>query len=103
MNGKVDTAQVTFGQPFIPGLGMGENVLVASVATANEGEVNGIVKGNHAAYVYKVVKHDRTQRTPGDEVARQFAMTRGNQAVMQNVEGILRKATNVENKMIKFF
>ena len=103
MESKIDTAQVTFGQPFIPGLGMGENAFVAGVAAAKENELNGMVKGNSAVYVYKVIKHDRTQRTPGQEVERQFSMSRGSNAVMQNVEGILRKATTVENNMIKFF
>lgn len=103
MESKVDTAQVTFGQPFIPGLGMSENAFVASVTTAKENELNGVVKGNSAVYVYKVIKHDRTQRTPGQEIDRQFSMSRGSSAVMQNVEGILRKATTVENNMIKFF
>ena len=71
MNCKVDTAQVTFGQPFIPGLGWGENALVANVAVAKENELNGVVKGNSAVYVFKVIKHDRTERTPGAEVERQ--------------------------------
>ena len=103
MESKVDTAQVTFGQPYVPGLGMGENAFVASVVDAKENELKGVVKGNSAAYVFKVVKHDRSQRTPGSEVDRQFAMTRGTNAVMQNVERILRKASKVENNMIKFF
>ena len=103
MESKVDTAHVTFGQPFVPGLGMGENALVAGVTVAKENELNGVVKGNNAVYVYKVIKHDRTDRTAGAEVERQFARTRGNQAVLQNAEAILRKATTVENKMIKFF
>lgn len=103
MESKVDTAQVTFGQPFVPGLGMGEKAFVAGVTVAKENELKGVVKGNSAVYVYKVIKHDRTQRTPGQEVDRQFSMSRGSNAVMQNVEGILRKATTVENNMIKFF
>ena len=82
---------------------MSENAFVASVTTAKENELNGVVKGNSAVYVYKVIKHDRTQRTPGQEIDRQFSMSRGSSAVMQNVEGILRKATTVENNMIKFF
>ncbi|MBQ7941455.1 MAG: SurA N-terminal domain-containing protein [Muribaculaceae bacterium] len=103
MNCKVDTAQVTFGQPFIPGLGMGENILTAAVTAAKENELNGVLKGSNAVYVYKVIKHDRTERTPGAEVERQFARTRGNSAVMQNADAILRKAAKVENNMIKFF
>jgi peptidyl-prolyl cis-trans isomerase D len=103
MNADVDTAQVTFGQQFIPGLGMGENAFVASVATAEEGKLSEVVKGNNAVYVYQVIKHNRSERTPGAEVARQFATTRGSSAVMQNVEGILRGATKVENNMIRFF
>ena len=103
MESKVDTAFVTYGQPFVPGLGMGENAFVASVVSAKENELNGVVKGNNAVYVYKVIKHERTQRTPGQEVERQFSTTRGNSAVLQNADAILRKATEVENNMIKFF
>lgn len=103
MECSVDTAHVTFGQPFVPGLGWGENVLVAQVVTAKENELKGVVKGNTAVYAFKVIKHDRTERTPGAEVERQFSRTRGNSAVMQNADAILRKAAKVENTMIKFF
>lgn len=103
MNAKVDTAHVTFGQAFIPGLGMGENAFVASVYAAKENELNGVVKGNNGVYVFQVLKHNRSERTPGSEVDRQFNSTRGANAVMQNLESILRGATTVENNMIKFF
>ncbi len=103
MECSVDTAHVTFGQPFVPGLGWGENTLVANVISAKENEFKGVVKGNSAVYAFKVIKHDRTERTPGAEVERQFTRTRGSSAVMQNADAILRKAAKVENNMIKFF
>ena len=103
MNTQVDTAYVTFGQPFVQGLGMGESVLVAGATTANEGELNGVVKGENAVYVYQVVSRENSGRTAGPEVDRQFSMTRGGNAIMQNADAILRKAANVENTMIKFY
>lgn len=103
MNCKVDTANVTFGQPFIPGIGIGEGKLAANVSVAKENELKGLVKGNNAVYAYMVIKKDVSQRTPGEEVDRQFSMTRGSSAVVKNVEAILRGATKVENNMIKFF
>lgn len=104
MNSKVDTAQVTFGQMFIPKIGMGESNLTARVSASKLNAVMGPVQGNSAVYVYQVVKQDRTPRTAApQEMERQFAMTRGNNAVMQHVLDILRKATTVDNKMIKFF
>ena len=103
MNSKIDTAQVTFGQPFVAGIGMGENKFVAEVYGAKEGELSSMVKGNSGVYVFQVVKHNRSERTPGAEVERQFNSTRGASAVMQNIDAILRKSTTVENEMIKFF
>ena len=104
MNSKVDTTQVTFGQMFIAKIGVGESDLTARVATAKLNAIEGPVKGNNGVYVFQVVKQERTERTAvPEESERQFASTRGNQAVMSNALQILRKATKIENKMIKFF
>lgn len=103
MNTQVDTAYVTFGQPFVQGLGMGESVLIAGATTANEGEMKGVIKGDNAVYVYQVVSRENSGRTQGPEVDRQFSMTRGAQAIMQNADAILRKAVDIENTMIKFY
>lgn len=104
MNAKVDTTQVTFGQMFIAKIGVGESDLTARVATAKLNDVVGPVKGNNGVYVFQVTKQERTERTATPEEGnRQFAMTRGSNAVMNHVLDILRNATTVENKMIKFF
>ncbi|MGN0212962.1 MAG: SurA N-terminal domain-containing protein [Muribaculaceae bacterium] len=104
MNAKVDTTQVTFGQMFIAKIGVGESDLTARVATAKLNAIEGPVKGNNGVYVFQVVKQDRTERTAApEESERQFASTRGSQAVMSNALQILRNATTVDNKMIKFF
>lgn len=104
MNAKVDTTQVTFGQMFIAKIGVGESDLTARVATAKLNDVVGPVKGNNGVYVFQVVKQDRTERTPTTEEGdRRFAMSRGSNAVMNHALDILRNATTVENKMIKFF
>ena len=74
------------------------------MATAKQGELVGPVKGNNGVYVFQVVKQDRTERTATPEEGnRQFAMQRGSNAVMNHALDILRNATTVENKMIKFF
>lgn len=104
MNAKVDTTQVTFGQMFIAKIGVGESDLTARVATAKLNDVVGPVKGNNGVYVFQVTKQERTERTATPEEGnRQFAMTRGSNAVMNHALDILRNATTVENKMIKFF
>ena len=104
MNAKVDTTQVTFGQMFIAKIGVGESNLTARVATAKLNDVVGPVKGNNGVYVFQVTKQERTQRTATPEEGnRQFAMQRGSNAVMNHALDILRNATTVENKMIKFF
>ncbi|MDD6778416.1 MAG: peptidyl-prolyl cis-trans isomerase, partial [Bacteroidales bacterium] len=104
MNAKIDTTQVTFGQMFIAKIGVGESDLTARVATAKLNDVVGPVKGNNGVYVFQVTKQERTERTATPEEGnRQFAMTRGSNAVMNHVLDILRNATTVENKMIKFF
>ena len=105
LSAAVDTTQVTFGQPYIPKVGMGEAALTARVAVAKEGAVSAPVKGVSGVYMFQVIKNDVSQRpTTDEETNRQFAITRGNNVVLQNALSILRKATNVtKSDMIKFF
>ena len=99
-----DSAQVTFGQNYIAKIGAGESALTASVATAQPGTVVGPVKANTSVIVYKIVNQEQSKRELTDmETEQQFARTRGNQAVMSQALNILRNATTVENKMIRFF
>lgn len=104
MSTSIDTTQVTFGQAFIPKIGVGESELTAKVSVAKKGAVVGPVKGVNGVYAFEVTKVDKSERTPTDiEADRTFATTRGNQAVMQNAIEILRKAVKVKKDMLKFF
>ena len=104
MKSTVDTTQVTFGQSFIPKIGVGESELTAKVAVAKKDVVVGPVKGATGVYAFKVTGVSKSERTPTDiEADRTFASTRGNQVVMQNAVEILRKAVKVEKDMIRFF
>lgn len=104
MNAKIDTVHVTYGQPFIPELGlMKENALVGSVYAAKENEVSKVVKGATGVYVFKVIKNERTTREPGAEVERAFNISRGFDVINQHLLNILRNSTTIENDMIKFF
>ena len=104
MKATVDTTQVTFGQMFIPKIGVGESELTAKVAVAKKDAVVGPVKGATGVYAFQVTGVSKSERTPTDvEADRTFASTRGNQVVMQNAVEILRKAVKVEKDMLRFF
>lgn len=104
MKSKVDTAQVTFGQAFIPGINAMESALLARASVAQPGKVQGLVKGNSGIFAYMITKQERTSRSPEKaDLTRRFDATRGNNAVMQHAIEILKKSTKVENKMSKFF
>ena len=105
MESKVDTAvNVTFGQMFIPMVGINESVLLGRVPVSKANTVVGPVKGNTAVYVYEVtgVKTEGRKFNP-EESANQFSSFRGGNAVAQRAVEILRKNAKVENNMIKFY
>ena len=105
MESKVDTAvNVTFGQMFIPMVGINESVLLGRVPASKANTVVGPVKGNTAVYVYEVtgVKTEGRKFNP-EESAAQFSSSRGGNAVAQRAVEILRKNVKVENDMIKFY
>ncbi|MGM9804094.1 MAG: SurA N-terminal domain-containing protein [Muribaculaceae bacterium] len=104
MKATTDTTQVTFGQQFIPKIGVGEAELTAKASVAKKGELVGPVKGVYGVYAFQVSDSQKSERKPTDfEADRTFATTRGSQAVMQNALEILRKAVKVEKDMIRFF
>lgn len=104
LGAKVDTTDITFGQPFIPKVGMSESALIGRASVAQVGGVQPPVKGESGVFVYQVIEQSKTPRTPEDaDAVRQFTATRGSGVVMQNALAILRKATKVEKDLIKFF
>lgn len=104
LGAKVDTTDITFGQPFIPKVGMSESALIGRASVAQVGGVQVPVKGESGVFVYQVIEQSKTPRTPEDaDAVRQFTATRGSGVVMQNALAILRKATKVEKDLIKFF
>lgn len=104
MNAKVDTAQVTFGQSYIPKIGAGESELTGAVYAAKENSVVGPIKGKTGVYAFVVTNNVKSERTPTDQEAdRTFSTTRGSQAVMRNAVNILRHSVKVEKDMLRFF
>lgn len=104
LGAKVDTTDITFGQPFIPKVGMSESALIGRASVAQVGGVQAPVKGESGVFVYQVIEQSKTPRTPEDaDAVRQFTATRGSGVIMQNALAILRKATKVEKDLIKFF
>lgn len=100
----IDAATVTFGQPYVPGIGFGESALLGQVSVAPLNTVAGPIQTNNAVIVYKVNKIDNEGRPYNfDESSNNYAAQLGSQAVMQKVVDILRKGTNVETDMLKFF
>ncbi|MDD2961184.1 MAG: SurA N-terminal domain-containing protein [Muribaculaceae bacterium] len=103
MNSSVDTTTCNFAQPFIAMVGY-EPALAGSIAAAKPGVVSKVIKGNNAVYVYQVTSIDNNgPKLSPKEAGERYAMTLGGNAIMQNAIEILRKATKVDNQMIKFY
>lgn len=100
----IATADVTFGQPYVAGIGFGESVLLGQVAAAPLNTVVGPVQTNNGIIVYQVNSVDKSGRPYNfDESANNYASQLGSQAVMQKVVDILRNGTEVKTDLLKFF
>jgi peptidyl-prolyl cis-trans isomerase D len=101
---KVDSTEVTFGQMFIPGIGVMESNLLGQVPVSPKGKVSAPVQGNNAVYVYNVYNVDNQGRPYNyEENAVRFNQQLGAQAVMQNIIGIMMEKEKVENNILKFY
>jgi peptidyl-prolyl cis-trans isomerase D len=101
---KVDSTEVTFGQMFIPGIGVMESNLLGQVPVSPKGKVSAPVQGNNAVYVYNVYNVDNQGRPYNyEENAARFNQQLGAQAVMQNIIGIMMEKEKVENNILKFY
>lgn len=100
----IATADVTFGQPYVAGIGFGESALLGQVAAAPLNAVVGPVQTNNGIIVYQVNSVDKSGRPYNfDESANNYASQLGSQAVMQKVVDILRNGTEVKTDLLKFF
>ena len=104
MDVAVDTAAVTFGQFFIPGIGAAESELTARVANAKPGQLVGPVKTNSGVVVFSVTGVDASERPFNqDEAANQYNQTRGISPLMRNLNGVLLGNKKVTNNILKFY
>lgn len=100
----IATANVTFGQPFITGIGFGESALLGRVPATKVNTLAGPVKTNNAIIVYQVTSVDNEGRPYNyDESAARYAGQLGSQSVMNKVVDILRNGTEVETDLLKFY
>ncbi|WP_295730567.1 SurA N-terminal domain-containing protein [uncultured Muribaculum sp.] len=104
LGSEVDSTEVTFGQMYIPGIGVMESALLGQVPVSEKGKVSEPVQGNNAVYVYTVYDVDNQSRPYDyDENAARFNQQYGAQAVMQNLIGIMMEKEKVENNTLKFY
>ena len=104
MGTQVDSAAVTFGQFYIPGIGAAESELTAQVANAKPGQIVGPVKSNNGVIVFTIYGVDASERPYNfDEAAMQFNQTRGASPLMRNLNRVLLGNKKVQNNMLKFY
>lgn len=104
MSSKVDTAQVAFGQMFIPGIGVNEGALQAAVATSKPGQLVGPLAANNAVVVFTITNVNSDARPfNADEQAAIFTQQRGANRLGQNMFGVLKGNKKVDNKILKFY
>jgi len=104
MGSQVDSANVNFGQIFIPGLGVNESALTAEVAAAKQGQIVGPVKANNGVVVFTVTSTEKNARPfNAEESAMQFQQSRGAGALARNIVEILRGNKKVENNIPTFY
>lgn len=104
MNSQVDTTAVTFGQIFIPKLGINESKIAATAVTAKPGELVGPLQGNSGVVVFTVTTVDKSGRPyNADESAVQFIQTRGAGALGNSLADILRGNKKITNNSLKFY
>lgn len=100
----VATTNVTFGQPYVAGIGYGESALIGQVAAAPEKTVIGPIQTNTGIVVYQIDSVEKSGRPYNfDESANNYNAQLGSQMVMRKVIDILRNGTEVETDLLKFF
>lgn len=104
MEAQVDTAQVTFGQQVVAGLGGDVNAVIGNSVAAETGKVVGPIKTNDAVVVFSVIGTDTRNREYNyDENAAKFNSQFGADAVGNRIYNILRNGKEIKNNMLKFY
>lgn len=104
MKSKVDTTQVTFGQPRVMGFFSAEPALIGRVAASNPGALNGPFKGSNSVIVFQVLDVEKSG-LPYDETNAQasFNRSQGVDALSRNFPAIIRGKAKVDNRIQKFY
>lgn len=108
MNTAIDdtTATVSFGQPFVPGIGLGVSKLIAEASVAKIGELNGPTATSNAVVVYKVIREEKVDANARPFDAKEYAAIYQNTLfgqVTRNLMSILLKENKVKNNLLKFY
>ncbi len=104
MNTEVDTTNVTFGRPSVSGFPINESELIAAVASAPQGKLQGPIKSNSAVVVFQVNNVDNTGREFNYDVDRvRFNQQQGAGVLGRNLFMILLGNNKVENNLLQFY
>ncbi len=104
MGTQVDTTSVTFGQIFIPKIGVNESKLSAATVAAKPGQLIGPIQGKNGVVVFTVTTVDTSERPFSvEESATQFNQSRGAGVLSRNISDILRSNKKVTNNLLKFY
>ena len=104
MGSQVDSTTVSFGQMFIPKVGMNESALAAAASVTKAGKLVGPLQGNNGVIVFVVTSIDNSGRPFSvDESSMQFMQTRGAGALSRSLPAIFRGNKKVTNNSLKFF
>lgn len=104
MHAKVDTTTVTFGQNFVRNFMPGDTKLIATVAEAGKGVVEGPVATDYSVVVFEVFNTDKQGREfDYENDARYFEQAQGAPALLRNFNAILLGNKKVDNRIQKFY
>lgn len=104
MGVKVDTTQVTFGQPYVRNFPMGDSKLQANVAVAKKGQLVGPVALNQSVVVFTVTDADNSGRKfDYQNDAMVFNQREGIATFQRTLPDVIRGTKKIENKIQKFY
>ena len=104
MGVKVDTTQVTFGQPYVRNFPMGDSKLQANVAVAKTGQLVGPVALNQSVVVFTVPGADNSGRKfDYQNDAMVFNQREGIATFQRTLPDVIRGTKKIENKIQKFY
>ncbi len=104
MQTKADTTQVTFGQAFVRGIGMGESALNANVAVAKKGALVGPVALNNSVVVFNVTDVNNEGREfdfANDAIV--FNQREGASSFQRTLPAVIQGRKKVDNRIQKYY